>query len=652
MEWRIWRIGLGVAGVAALFALLFLTETVVDAFSPNLTQWQSRLITAVMITAVLSVVIFVLLGRQNMLQQTILREEERRRSLERIQQLTERSHHLEQLTRELEVQVKEREQAEEKLAAERNLLRTLINNLPDFIFVKDTESRFIICNTSILQNIKLESPEEILGKRDFDFFPREHAEAYYADEQAVIRTGTPLIGREEMNVGYTGVPRWYSTTKVPLRDGKDQIIGVVGMSRDITARKQAEAALQQARDELEQRVAERTAELVEANEVLKQEISRRQQVENDLATERNLLRTLIDNLPHNIYIRDVESRFITSNATHTQMLGLESEADLIGKTDFDFYPPELANKFFADDMYVLNSGQALINIEEPTTSDDENRVWFLTSKLPLRDQHGRIIGLVGIGIDITERKQAEEHRLELALQRERTKGLRELIGSFSHDLKTPLSVINTSIYLLEKTSITDQQRARLEGMKAQVAYLDKLIQDILMISRLDRIGEPELSPANINAILRDLEAKFQALVEKKRQILRFNLDGQLPSVLADQNDLSRALGNLIENAVKYTPEEGTVMVSTFSEDDYAVIQISDTGSGISEQDLPYIFDHFYRTDAARASEIGGTGLGLAIVKKVIEQHHGSISVESVVGRGTAFCVRLPKQWNPSARASS
>src|SRR5207249_706304 len=142
-----------------------------------------------------------------------------------------------------------------------NLLRTVMDNLPDHIFVKDMQSRFVTTNASHLRVLGVTTLDEVIGKTDFDFFPRELAERYFADEQAVTHSGQPLMNREEMVVESSGRQRWAMTTKLPLRDRGDQIIGIVGISHDITARKEAAEALRKAHDRLESLVAERTANL-------------------------------------------------------------------------------------------------------------------------------------------------------------------------------------------------------------------------------------------------------------------------------------------------------------------------------------------------------------------------------------------------------
>ncbi|MBI3762231.1 MAG: PAS domain S-box protein [Chloroflexi bacterium] len=273
--------------------------------------------------------------------------------------------------------ITERKRAEEALSSERNLLRTLIDNTPDFIFVKDTESQFVVNNTAHMRGLKAASQEELLGKTDFDIFPHELAAQYYADEQAVVHSGQPLLNREEPFVDETGQPRWLLTSKIPLRDGAGAVVGLVGISRDITERKRAEEAL---------------------------------------TAERALLRIVIDNLPHQIYVKDTESRFLLANAAAAFTTGAATVADLIGKTDFDFFPQELAAQYFADEQEIIRSGQPIVDHEEPivvqTTGEPR---WNLITKVPLRDSAGKIIGLVGLNRDITDYRRRERELEAIAI---------------------------------------------------------------------------------------------------------------------------------------------------------------------------------------------------------------------------------------------
>jgi PAS domain S-box-containing protein len=327
-------------------------------------------------------------------------------------------------TRQLQDEIEERKQAEEALrqshdelekrvaertaevAQERRLLRTLVDNLPDGIYAKDTAGRKIMVNPADLKVLGCRTEAEAIGKSDFDFFPKDMAEQFWADDQKVIR-GEPVINREEFVLDEQGRKCWLLTSKLPLRDQAGKIIGLVGIGRNITERKQAEEALRQSHDELEKRVTERTAELAGANAILQQQIAERKRIELVLDRERLLLRTLVDNLPDAIYAKDTAGRKTMANPADLKNLRCQTEAEAIGKNDFDLFPKEIAEKFWADDQKVIQ-GEPVINREEHFFDEAGQKRWLLTSKLPLRDPTGKIVGLVGIGHDITERKRVEQ----------------------------------------------------------------------------------------------------------------------------------------------------------------------------------------------------------------------------------------------------
>jgi PAS domain S-box-containing protein len=304
--------------------------------------------------------------------------------------------------------ITERKLAEETLATERNLLRTLIDHLPDSVFIKDSQSRFLAANTATIQDLGATSEAEVIGKTDFDFHPPEMAANFYADEQVIIQTGQPMLDKEEMGLRADGSYRWALSTKVPLHDSQGKIIGLVGINRDITERKLAEETLRRAHVELEKRVEERTAALREANKQLQEQIAQRERAETALAAERNLLRTLIDSLPDGIYVKDTQSRFLLVNTAMLTGFGTVPPDTLIGKTDFELHPPELAAQYYADEQEVMRSGIPLIEHEELVVNPRTKELcWVLSNKVPLRDHQGEIAGIVGIARDITERKQIE-----------------------------------------------------------------------------------------------------------------------------------------------------------------------------------------------------------------------------------------------------
>jgi len=183
---------------------------------------------------------------------------------------------------------------------------------------------------------------------------------------------------------------------------------IIILSANIIRRRNAEQELEKARDELELRVHKRTAELAETNRELRKENNKRKQAEENLAKERNLLRTLIDNIPDYVYVKDAESRFILNNKAHQLAIGVTSQEELIGKTDLDVFPKKLASQYYADEREIIRSGKAMINREEMIKNAEGKNLWVLATKIPLRDSSGKITTMVGISRDITEQKQATE----------------------------------------------------------------------------------------------------------------------------------------------------------------------------------------------------------------------------------------------------
>ncbi len=299
-------------------------------------------------------------------------ESERQMALEA--RIETRTTELTRLNTSLMEQIAAREHAEKELAAERNLLRTVIDLVPDFIYAKDRDSRFLVANQATLDHANFEKMEDLIGKTDFDLSLEARAISLFAKEQHVIKTGEPLIDDEEFDDITYDTPKWFLSTKIPFRNTEGDIIGLVGIGRKIT----------------EQKVAERK-----------------------LAEERNLLRTVIDNFPDMIFVKDKEGQFLLANKATAWALGAGKPEALIGKTDFDFSSAEIASQYRTDDMHVINSGESIMDREEwqPNPDGDGGRL-LLTTKVPLRDASGEIIGVVGIARNITDVKLAEKKLAE------------------------------------------------------------------------------------------------------------------------------------------------------------------------------------------------------------------------------------------------
>jgi PAS domain S-box-containing protein len=347
------------------------------------------------------------------------------------------------------------------------------------------------------------------------------------------------------------------------------------------------------------------------------------------------MRALIDAIPDMIVRHDREGNYLEIKAVPSIPLNYEI-SDAIGKTVWEMLPhdPKLAEELVRSIEKVLDTSE--MDVQEYRLVVDGEIIYREARTVPAA--FDEVFMLIR---DITERKQAEAEHLELALTRERTELLKEFVDTISHDLKTPLTIINTSLYLLERATDPVNQRVKVDQIKEQVQHLGKLIQDILTLSRLDTLPDFTAHALDINRLLLQVQAQLNALAEERQLTLNMDLDPNVAPVWGNGEDLQRAFTNLVENALRYTLVDGTVTIRTFEQADHITIEVSDTGIGIAEADLPHIFEHFYRADQARPVDTGGTGLGLAIVKKIVNQHHGSIEVESRVGEGSTFRVTLP-----------
>ena len=302
--------------------------------------------------------------------------------------------------------ITERKRMEESLRHERTLMATLMDNIPAAVYFKDAASRFIQVNRAHSRKFGMSDPAQLTGKSDADFFSGEHAQQALADEREIIRTGQPLLNVEEKETWLDGTVSWVVTSKMPLRDTTGRIIGTCGISLDITDRKQMEQALAERKEE----VSQRNQELADTNATLQQQIAVRERIEKVLEGERNLLRTLIDNLPDYVYAQDAEGRFVVANAGMARQLGFLSPNEIVGKSNFDLFPHELAARYHLDEQEIIRTGKGLYHHEGPTVdaSKQEKNRWVSSTKVPLRNDLGEITGFVGLGQDITERKLAEE----------------------------------------------------------------------------------------------------------------------------------------------------------------------------------------------------------------------------------------------------
>lgn len=385
-----------------------------------------------------------------------------------------------------------------------------------------------------------------------------------------------------------------------------------------------EAALRAEVATLRQRVAEL--------EAVQQQLELAQEA---LARERHQLRTLIDHLPDYIFIKDRESRFVVNNRAHLQVLGGRSQEEVAGKTDFDIFPRELAERYYADEQAIIQSGQPLINREEQTITPSGEQQWLLTTKVPLRNERGEIIGLVGISRDITERKKAEE-----ALARSNAE-LEQFAYMVSYEMQKPLRAIVDELRHLE-ARLDPQHDLLIEEVLARVTEAaqtaHQLSNDLMIYTREGTWGML-FQPVEGEELLRHVLDQLQEPIAESGAVITHD---PLPTITGDISQLLVLFENLIANAIQYRGEDAPrIHIGVQRQGDEWLFSVTDNGIGVAAEHLDRIFAIFQRLHDRETYP--GTGVGLAICRKVVERHGGRIWATSTPSRGSTFYFTLPVQ---------
>lgn len=496
---------------------------------------------------------------------------------------------------------------EEASERQRRLVATMLENVPDHVYFKDRQSRFIRISRAMGRRFGLNDAEEAVGKTDFDFFLTEHAQKALNDEQRILQTGVPLVASEEKETWPDGSVTWVSSTKQALRDERGEIIGTFGISRDITTRKLAEEAL---------------------------------------SNSEALYHSLVDTLPINIVRKDLSGRVTFCNRYACATLGRAPE-DLLGKTDFDIFPHDLAEKYVADDRRVCASRQVFEDIESHVAPDGR-MVWMQVIKAPVLDAHDETIGMQVMFWDVTARKEAEEALARTAADLARSnRDLEQFAYVASHDLQEPLRMIASYTQLLAR-----RYRGRLDKDADEfiqfavdgATRMQGLINDLLAYSRVGTRGKP-LAPTECEVVLLAVRQNLKIAIEECGAVVTCDA---LPGVRADATQLTQLLQNLVGNALKFrrgippTVHVSARMVElagTAAPAREWVFSVRDNGLGIERQYFERIFEIFQRLHTRE--EYDGSGIGLAVCQRIIERHGGRIWLESEPGKGSTFFFTLP-----------
>jgi PAS domain S-box-containing protein len=525
------------------------------------------------------------------------------------------------------------------LEKERMRLRTLIDNIPDFLYVKDAEGRFVLSNSSVARQMGAEKPGDLQGKTDFDIYPSDLARAFQEEDRDIITTGKPVFNREEMTRDGSGNEIHVLTTKVPLRDSDGRVVGIVGIGRDISSRKKVENALREA--------------------------------------ERNY-RGIFDNAIVGIYQTTSEGRILSVNPAMATIFGYDSPQTMISCIT------DIPRQLYADPMrraelaLLMDQFGAVQNFEAEVFRKDGSKIWLEIGARAIRE-NGVTVRYEGMCEDITERKQLRDQ----LLQAQKLESVGQLAAGIAHEINTPTQYIGDNVRFLKDafrdlTSVLTNYEKAFAAAKnigftpeairqvaaavehADVSFLveeipkaiDQAHEGVARVSKLVSAMKEFSHPGTKEKVLLDLNRAIDTTITVARNEWKYvaeletDFDPSLPPISCHPGEFNQVILNLIVNAAHAIAdvikdggsEKGMIEVQTRNCPEWAEVRIRDNGTGIPEKVRTRIFDPFFTT-----KEIGkGTGQGLAISRSVIvNQHGGSLDFETEEGKGTTFIVRLP-----------
>ncbi len=509
--------------------------------------------------------------------------------------------------------ITERKTTEEKLQNEQLLLRTVIDNIPDSIYVKDLACRKTLVNRTELMYTGVNSEDEILGKDDFAFYPKEMADGFFADDQFVIQTGTQIINREEYIIDSHGNKRWLLTSKIPLQDKDDSIIGLVGIGHDITERKFIEEALMQSNLRFTQ---------------------------------------LSENASEWIWEVDNEGLYTYVNPIVKEVMGYDPE-EIIGKKYFYEFFAEKDKEQLTKQAFDTFKRQVKFKDYINTNKHKDGREIILsTSGVPVYNAENKMIGYRGIDVDITKRKRDEE---EIKLKNEELNKINSEKDKFfsiiAHDLRSPLNgfVNLTELMSLRTSEFTTEEITKYSKLLHNSGLnLSNLLDNLLKWSMMQRgTLACRLQNLNINTLIQDNIDSISTKALQKEIEIRY-LSNTSICVLADKNMTDTVLRNLLTNAVKFTYRGGKIDISFFELNESTIqLSIRDNGVGISESDIKRLFLVNEKVSSLGTEDEPSSGLGLLLCKEFIEKQNGQIWVESEIGKGSVFSFTLQKITEPT-----
>ena len=363
--------------------------------------------------------------------------------------------------------------------------------------------------------------------------------------------------------------------------------------------------------------------------------------------EKFFFNILMDNIPDRIYFKNDKGQYIKINKAAAIRRGIKDPDEAIYKTDFDFFTKEHAEAALKDEEEILKYGKVLENIEEKQTWIGRQEEWASTTKAPIRNDAGEIIGTFGITRDITERKHVQEALAQSEIKLRELNAIKDKFFSIiAHDLRGPFNGLFGLLDMLREDFNeigADEVKENLETMNDILRNLFQLLEDLLEWGKIQR-NAINFSPTNENICQTIQNVVDLYFINAKNK--NINLILELPesiNITFDKKMISTVVRNLLTNAIKFTPPYGSIKITAKDETDQVKITVEDTGIGISDNNLHRLFSLTEYFSTQGTNNEGGTGLGLILCKEFIDKHSGKITVETELKKGSIFSFTIPKE---------
>ncbi len=528
--------------------------------------------------------------------------------------------------------ISETEKLQKKLQKSKDHYEKIMDAIHDDICVIDRAFTIRKFNKAFAGKVGF-NPKDLVGKnykkviKYYDHSKFKDFACEYCEDKGFIESVFENKKAKEVikeSVSENGDIFFHKINLFPKKDLKGDVFEVVIIIKNITARKRAE-------------------------------------LENKRLSEFN--QRILNNSPVSILVLDRKGKIILANSLAKKLMERKGEA-LVGRSIFEDRGLKKNKEFFNKYKSLLDKGEAFHFRDLPYTTKEKNEKKYLNIiAVPLYDSHHKIEGAISMGLDNTEVKRAKLKLEELnySLEQkvlERTKELKlankklneainlksKFIADASHELRTPLTVIqgNLDLALKEAENNGESISENFEPILSEVERMVKVLSDLTILTNVDSSSESiDREKLKLGDLFATIVRSLDILACQKKISLSYAQDAEKIIIFGDEAKLEKLLLNMVRNAIKYTEEKGKIYLSARKEKQKIKIYIKDTGIGIPKEDLPFIFERFYRVDKARSRGEGGTGLGLSICKWIVEAHGGKIEVESEVGKGTTFIISLP-----------